>query len=49
MLQQKDNQKMKKRREQEAEELRVHRVQQRDNQAFNSYNRVHQMMIEKLK
>ena len=40
---------MKKRREQEAEELRVHRVQQRDNQAFNSYNRVHQMMIDKLK
>ena len=40
---------MKKRREQEEEDRRVHRVQQRDNQAFNSYNRVHQMMLDKLK
>ncbi len=42
-------QEIKKRREQEEEERRIQRVQQRDNTAFNSYNRVHQMMIDKLK
>jgi hypothetical protein len=42
-------QEIKKRREQEEEERRVQRVQQRDNVVFNSYNRVHQMMIDKLK
>ncbi len=40
---------IRKKREQEEEERRVMRVQQRDNQAFNSYNRVHQMMLDKLK
>ena len=40
---------IRKKREQEEEDRRVMRVQQRDNQAFNSYNRVHQMMLDKLK
>jgi len=40
---------IRKKREQEEEEKRVMRVQNRDNQAFNSYNRVHQMMLDKLK
>jgi curved DNA-binding protein CbpA len=40
---------IRKKREQEEEEKRVQRVQNRDNQAFNSYNRVHQMMLDKLK
>jgi hypothetical protein len=42
-------QEIKKRREQEEEERRIQRVQQRDNTTFSSYNRVHQMMIDKLK
>jgi hypothetical protein len=40
---------MRKRREAEEEEKRLHRIQQKDSSAFNSYNRVHQMMIDKLK
>jgi hypothetical protein len=40
---------IKKRKEVDEEEKRVQRVQSRDNQAFNSYNRVHQMMLDKLK
>jgi len=40
---------MKKRKEEEEEERRVQRVQSRDNQAFNSYNRVHKLMLDKLK
>ena len=35
--------------EREEEERRIQRVQQRDNTTFSSYNRVHQMMIDKLK
>ncbi len=40
---------MKKQQAEAEEQKRVQRVQARDNQAFNSYNRVHQMMIDKLK
>lgn len=40
---------LKKRKEEEEEKMRLHRVQQRDTQQFNSYNRVHQLMLEKLK
>jgi curved DNA-binding protein CbpA len=36
-------------KEKEEEERRIQRVQNRDSQTFNSYNRVHQMMIDKLK
>jgi hypothetical protein len=39
---------IKKKREEEQEEIRVQRIQNRDNQAFKSYNRVHQMMLDKL-
>jgi curved DNA-binding protein CbpA len=42
-------QEYKKQQEEEAEALRVQRVQSRDNMHFNSYNRVHQLMLEKLK
>lgn len=42
-------QEIKKIKEQEEEERRIQRVQQRDNTTFSSYNRVHQMMIDKLK
>ncbi len=40
---------MKKRREQEEEERRIQRVQNNDNNAFNKYNRIHQLMLDKLK
>ncbi len=40
---------LKKRKEEEEEKMRLHRVQQRDSQHFNSYNRVHQLMLQKLK
>ena len=40
---------IRKKKEEEEEQKRVQRVQTRDNTAFNSYNRVHQMMIDKLK
>ena len=40
---------IRKRREDEEEEKRLQRIQSRDASAFNSYNRVHQMMIDKLK
>lgn len=40
---------LRKRKEEEEEKMRIQRVQQRDNQHFNSYNRVHQLMLEKLK
>ena len=39
---------IKKKREEEQEEIRVQRIQNKDNQAFKSYNRVHQMMLDKL-
>ncbi len=42
-------QEMKKKKEEEDEARRVQRVQSRDNMHFNSYNRVHQLMLEKLK
>jgi hypothetical protein len=42
-------QEMKKKKEEEEEALRVQRVQNRDNMHFNSYNRVHQLMLDKLK
>ncbi len=40
---------MKKQQAEIEEQRRIQRVQTRDNQAFNSYNRVHQMMLDKLK